>query len=170
MANEISIAEKQTIALLYAQGESNREIARLLGLDRGTVNRQVRLLKAQNRPEAPPGKTAENSAISRELVSANSSLSGHLTPGLEAVAPCGTKQPGVTTSLCTEFHEIIVSLLEQGLEAQRIWQDLVTDHGFTGKYCSVKRYVAKLRARRPLPFRRLYLRPPVETGGKRQFG
>ena len=31
----------------------------------------------------------------------------------------------------------------------------MTDHGFTGKYWSVKRYVAKLRARRPLPFRRL---------------
>ena len=32
-----------------------------------------------------------------------------------------------------------------------IWQDLVDDHGFTGRYASVKRFVAEAarRARRP---------------------
>ncbi|MCY2966771.1 MAG: helix-turn-helix domain-containing protein, partial [Planctomycetota bacterium] len=58
MANEINMAQKHSIATLHARGVSNREIARLLGIDRGTVNRQVSLLKSQNRPEAPTGKTA----------------------------------------------------------------------------------------------------------------
>ena len=59
MANEINMSQKQSIATLHARGVSNRRISQLLGLDRGTVNRQVSLLKSQNRPEAPTGKTAE---------------------------------------------------------------------------------------------------------------
>ena len=37
---------------------SNWQIAALLDLHRDTVNRHVRLLKIQNRPEAPPGDFA----------------------------------------------------------------------------------------------------------------
>ncbi|MFM8289625.1 MAG: helix-turn-helix domain-containing protein [Planctomycetaceae bacterium] len=55
MANQISMSQKQSIAALHAQGVSNRQIAALLNLHRDTVNRHVRLLKAENRPEAPPG-------------------------------------------------------------------------------------------------------------------
>ncbi|MEQ8788422.1 MAG: IS21 family transposase [Pirellulaceae bacterium] len=47
-------------------------------------------------------------------------------------------------SLCRPFQELIVAKLEQGLSAQRIYQDLVEDHEFPGKYPSVRRYVASL--------------------------
>ena len=42
------------------------------------------------------------------------------------------------------FHELILVKLEQGLDAARIYQDLTNDHGFSSKYHSVRRYVAKL--------------------------
>ncbi|RPI81906.1 MAG: IS21 family transposase, partial [Planctomycetaceae bacterium] len=116
-----------------------------------------------SQPEAPLGKTAENFTISGESASAGDPPSRKLSCVVSGVTPCGTKQPGVTTSLCTEFHELIVAMLERGLEAQRIWQDLVNDHGFSGKYWSVKRYVAKLRGCRPLPFRRLETAAGVEA-------
>jgi DNA-binding NarL/FixJ family response regulator len=37
MANEISMPQKQTIAVLHAQGLSNRTIGKLLALHRETV-------------------------------------------------------------------------------------------------------------------------------------
>jgi hypothetical protein len=48
-------------------------------------------------------------------------------------------------STCEAYREPI----EQGLVLERnskaIWQDLVSDHGFTGSYQAVKRFVRKLR-------------------------
>ena len=39
--------------------------------------------------------------------------------------------------------------VQVGLSAQRIYQDLVEENGFTDSYQSVKRFVRKLRATRP---------------------
>jgi hypothetical protein len=86
---------------------------------------------------------------------------GEVIPGLQL--PATIQRPGITTSLCTEHHEFIKAGLERGLEAQRIWQDLVSERGFRGQYWSVKRYVARLRARQPLPFRRLETAAGVEA-------
>ena len=47
----------------------------------------------------------------------------------------------------------ILAKLDQGLSAQRIYQDLVADHGFTGSYYSVKRFVRRLEQTHALPFR-----------------
>ena len=44
--------------------------------------------------------------------------------------------------------------MEQGLSAQRVYQDLVGE-GFGHEYHSVRRFVAKLRRTSPLPFRRM---------------
>jgi transposase len=53
--------------------------------------------------------------------------------------------------------------LEQGLSAQRIWQDLRADHGFDGGYDSVKRFVRRLKTTTPLPFRRMECAPGEEA-------
>jgi transposase len=53
--------------------------------------------------------------------------------------------------------------LEAGLTAQRIYQDLVTDHGFPGKYHSVRRFVRRLTHSQPLPFRRMECAPGAEA-------
>ncbi|NIO76199.1 MAG: IS21 family transposase, partial [Armatimonadetes bacterium] len=66
-------------------------------------------------------------------------------------------------SQCTPLADIIKAKLEQGLSAQRIWQDLSADHGFTGSYSSVKRYVSRLGATTPLPFRRMECAPGHEA-------
>jgi transposase len=58
---------------------------------------------------------------------------------------------------------VIEAKVVQGLTAQRIYQDLVTEHGFDAKYPSVRRFVGKLRAGRPLPFRRMECEPGAEA-------
>ena len=74
------------------------------------------------------------------------------------------------------YREVILAKLDQGLCAQRIWQDLVSDHGFGSAYDSVKRFVRKLGAAQPLPFRRMECQPGAEcqvdfgTGAAIQVG
>jgi transposase len=66
-------------------------------------------------------------------------------------------------SQCEAYCEVIQAKLDQRLSAQRIWQDLVAEEGFTGKYDSVKRFVRRLIQRRPLPFRRMEVLPGEEA-------
>ena len=48
-------------------------------------------------------------------------------------------------SACTAFREAIELGLSQGRNAMAIWQDLVSQSGFTSSYQSVQRFVRKLR-------------------------
>jgi transposase len=74
--------------------------------------------------------------------------------------PAGSSGP---QSLCEPYREAILAMVQQGLTAQRIYQDLVRDHGFGHAYDSVKRYVRKLRAAAPLAFRRMECEPGTEA-------
>jgi transposase len=58
-------------------------------------------------------------------------------------------------SECAPYRSIIAAKLDLDLSAQRIFQDLVGDHGFTGSYDSVKRFVRRLGNKRTLPMRRI---------------
>jgi len=83
-----------------------------------------------------------------------------VTAGSEAEDPA--KPAKVTTgsrSLCEAHRGVIEAAVVQGLSAQRIYQDLVADYGYTGGYESVKRFVRALAAVTPLPFRRIETAP-----------
>ena len=58
MANRLTMAEIDRILTLHTTDHSNREIADLLGVDRGTVGKYVARAKAQNQPNAPTGTEA----------------------------------------------------------------------------------------------------------------
>jgi transposase len=74
--------------------------------------------------------------------------------------PAGSTGP---PSRCEPFRPIIQEALERGLSAQRIWQDLRSEHGFAGGYDSVKRFVRRLGHRQALPFRRMEPEPGAEA-------
>ncbi len=74
-----------------------------------------------------------------------------------AKAPIGSR------SQCKRFREPIIGKLNQGLSAQRIFQDLVQEYGFSGKYRSVRRFVGHLRKTTPLSFRRVEVAPGEEA-------
>jgi hypothetical protein len=54
----------------------------------------------------------------------------------------------LSASACAPYHALIETALTSGRKAMAIWQDLVDDHGFTGPYASVRRFVGKLRGAR----------------------
>jgi len=136
--NQLQVSLQATILIFHARGWSNRRIARELQIDRGTVAGYVRAAKP---------------AIS--------------TPGSEAVEEA---KPAISTagsvagrgSLCREFESVITAAITAGLSAQRIHQDLVSEHGFTGSYESVKRCVRRLAQRLELPVRRMECPPGEE--------
>ena len=77
-----------------------------------------------------------------------------------AVSPTAAKQG--RSSKCRPYEAVILEKLDLGLSAQRIFQDLVSEHGFVGAYESVKRFVRKLGCNHPLPFRRMECGPGEE--------
>jgi hypothetical protein len=74
--------------------------------------------------------------------------------------PAGSK-PG-RNSQCVAFGFCYKQGLLAGLSAQRIYQDLVAGHGFTGAYDAVKRFVRRLAAQTEPPFRRMECAPGHE--------
>lgn len=135
MANLLSMAQVNSIHSLHHSGHSNRQIAQLLGIDRATVGKYVQEL--QNQPNAPPGDSA-----------------------FQASGPAHRTGPA---SGCQAFREIILVKLDAGLSAKRIHQDLVREHGYSGSYYSVRRFVARLESKTPLPFRRIETAPGEEA-------
>jgi hypothetical protein len=77
------------------------------------------------------------------------------------VSRCARSKAG-RTSQCAPLSAVIEQALLAGLSAQRIYQDLVTDHQFTGGYDAVKRFVRSLQTATELPFRRMECAPGQE--------
>ena len=65
----------------------------------------------------------------------------HLGGAISLEKECGR-------SACEPYRQVILEKLEQGLSAQRIYQDLLGD-GFDHEYHSVRRFVARLQGRVP---------------------
>jgi transposase len=100
--------------------------------------------------------------IARELGVSRDSVAKYLRENSKpAKAPTGSGALG--RSRCEPFRESILAKLDQGLSAQRIYQDLVDEHCFDAQYHSVRRYVAKLNKTQPLPFRRMEVAPGEEA-------
>jgi len=149
VANQLKVAKVLSIQTLHAQGWSQRRIARELGIHRETV--AAHLKSAQESPQT--STDVEDSKPAKA------------PPGSEPDADDSKPAKALTESrsTCSAFRELIEAKLEQGLTAQRIFQDLVAEHSFASKYHSVRRYVAKLRQSTPLPFRRIEVPPGEEA-------
>ncbi len=152
MANHLKMAKAQAIQALREQDWSLRRIARTLRISRVTVKRHVELGGraapsgiGESRPNPPPGSAAQTGP------NPPAGSEGQSRPN----PPAGSSGPA---SRCDPFRDAIIAALEQGLSAQRIWQDL-RDAGLTAGYDSVKRYVRRLGQAVPLPCRRMESAP-----------
>ncbi len=74
-------------------------------------------------------------------------------PESQPVKP--TQTPDPSRSQYTKYRDPILSKIEQGLTAQRLYQDLISDYGFMAKYHSVRSYVGALLESKELPVRRM---------------
>lgn len=70
---------------------------------------------------------------------------------------------GSDSSLCEPWTEQIKAAYQSGLSIERIYQDLVCEHGFSGSYDSVWRFVKRFAPEAGvLPFRRMECAPGEE--------
>ena len=170
MSNILEVPQQQAIQVLIAKGWSVRHIARTLGINRRTVKRYA---------DAAPKCTTQvitGSASPGVPKCTTEVIAGSVPPDKPK---CTTEVITGSRSLCGAFQEVIAPMLELGLSAQRIYQDLVAGHGFSGSYPSVSRYVARLKASEPERVWRIECQPGeelqvdfglgaplVESGGK----
>jgi transposase len=168
MANRLKMAVTETIQTLRRRGWSARRIARELGVDRETVSRHLQASPFDsNAAIAPSG-----SAVAADGSNAANAPSGSGDPiplelpsvSAESVAPTpGPPSRVGRPSDCVPYRAVIVAAWERDLSAQRIYQDLVTEHGFAGSYFSVRRFVRGLGLRTELPVRRMECEPGDEA-------
>jgi transposase len=148
MANQLKVADVLAIRALVERGWSYRRIARELGVHRETVARY-----ASKPAKAPTGADPPGAVENADSAGSKPATSAHRVPGGEAP----------TRSDCEPHRELILSLLGEGLSAQRIWQDLGTEHGIELSYYSVRRFARRLGQASPLPFRRIERAPGEEA-------
>jgi IS30 family transposase len=147
MANRLAMDKTQGIMQLFAAGMRERQIARTLDIDRKSVDRELRLQGAKG-AKSPTGCETSNSAT--------------VDASTINKAEASTSDRNASRSQYQAFHDLITQKLEMGLDAQRVYQDLVRDHGFSGSYYSVRRYVRRLGNRLVDRVRRIEL-PPAEV-------
>jgi transposase len=176
MSNLLKAAMLDTIWSLHQRGWSKRRIARELGIDRGSVARHLRRVQAGAKPAIAPSGSAPTGDNSKAAIApsgsaatldgpkaaiAPSGSTGPPGPGSEAVAE--VSQRAGRPSDCEPWRQAIQDKIDLSLTAQRIYQDLVGEHGFAGSYYSVRRFVRQLEAKQELPFRRLECGPGEEV-------
>jgi transposase len=154
--NQLDVSLQQTIATLAAKEWSARKIARELGLDRETVRRYLRLQR-ESKPAIPPTGSSEVGESKPAILPTGFSEETDSKP---AIVPAGSKAG--RTSQCAGLAEVIKQGLAQYHSAQRIYQDLVVEHQFSGGYDAVKRFVRRLSQRSQVPFRRMECPPGQE--------
>ena len=148
MANQLKMADVQAIMALHRLGWSDRRIARELGVDRGTVGQYVKSAEAaggsdESACDAGPIVSLEASGAMPEPEGASIEPVGAENVGRvskPASAPPGFSRPGSVgdgvdrrhLSAAWPWREVIAAKLEQGLDAQRIYQDLCdpTTHAY----------------------------------------
>ena len=143
MAHILKMHQQTAVQSLYARGWSLRRISRELGIHRDTVSRYASPIDSKCTTEviagSGPPDGAKCTTPATEVITGSSvaDLPKCTTPGAEVIT--GSR------SLCVVHKDIIGLMVEQGLSAQRVYQDLVAGHGFEGSYQSVSRFVAKLK-------------------------
>lgn len=154
MANVLKVNEQSSIQQLAAQGWSRRRIARTLKLDRKTVRRYLNAA-AKSPTISTPGSTG-----------VHSKSPGISTPGVsvgEQIVEEALQAQAGRPSLCQPHRQRIELKLDAGLNAQRIYQDLREEVGFSGSYQSVKRFVKGLRSDQPQRVWRIEVAPAEEV-------
>jgi transposase len=136
MSNVLKVSLQTTIYSLAERGWSQRRIASELGINRETVSRYLRLVKASDSAAGVEDRADRKPAIS---------ITGKAVGAGPKPAISTTGFGAGRRSRCEALVEVILAKLEEGLSARRIHQDLVEQNGFSDSYQSVQRFVRKLK-------------------------
>jgi len=125
LPNYLKMLKRQQVLALLELGWTYRRIEAETGVRRETVSRYDRLRRS-NPAKVFPGSAAPEAS---EMAPSGSEGSNpaKVTAGSAPNAARVTAGSLPPRSLAAPYHDTILEKLEQGLTAQRIWQDLVED-------------------------------------------
>jgi len=153
MSNVLADEKREQVVALGRLGWPLRRIQAATGVRRETASAYLKAAgiavraPRMRRPPKPASQVSTDSGAGAEGVTTS-------LPGSPGRAPCA--------SACEPYREWIELALGRGRNAMAIWQVLVDDHGFAGRYASVKRFVGRLRAARPEQARAVIVTAPGE--------
>ena len=155
MSNVLNGEKQQQVIALGRLGWSLRRIERRTGVRRETVGAYLKAAGIAVRGRGRWGSKAASTS-GTEPPSGSSAPK----PANEVTTDSGGQTPenpqphpsnaSTSASACQPYRETIELGLNRGRNATAIWQDLVDDHGFAGRYASVRRFVRGLRAQAPV--------------------
>jgi transposase len=150
MSNALDDNERQQICALGRLGWPLLKIERATGIRRETISGYLKAagipVRGRGRPSEGKSKPAITERVSTD-VPANPAISPSVVSTDSAPARASS------ASACEPYRALIADALALGRNAVVIYQDLVDGHGFTAKYASVRRFVAKLRGAMPVEAR-----------------
>jgi transposase len=188
VSNVLSEEKRHQVIALGRLGWPLRRIEKETGVRRETVGAYLKAADIAVRPPGgwgrrPPAKPANEASPDSPPISkpanevspdsgAGSSPEMPLFGPLEDSKPANEVSPDFhavpvpgrspTASACEPYFDFIELSLSKGRNAKAIYQDLVDDHGFTGRYQSVKRFVRQLRGRPGRQACAVIITPPGE--------
>src|SRR5271168_2479398 len=154
--NELKVNLQHSILTLAGNGWSNRRIARELDINRETVGKYLLLARPKPAISTPGSEPDPNSNPAIPI--SGSGPPADPKPAISTAGSAAGRQ-----SLCLPLSPQIETAVAVGLSAQRIYQDLVCDNGFTGSYDAVKRFVRQWHQTQPVPFVRMEEEPGAEA-------
>jgi transposase len=145
VSNVLNEDQKQQVIALGKLGWSLRRIEHATGVRRETVSAYLKAAEIALR--SPRGRSIPDANAIAPAAKPASELKVSPDVGATSEAEAAVPQPSrsPSASACEVHRELIELWLSRGRNAKAIWQDLVDDHGFTGRYQSVKRFVRQLR-------------------------
>jgi len=142
MGNQLRMEKLQQIEVFLRLGWSNRQIHSVTGIDWDTISKYRR--QFQNPPKVSTEGGSDQGQNPPEVPTDPEGVLDQNPPEVPAdLLP----PPSTNSAVVRPFVEQIRTAFLQRLSAQRIYQDLVEQHGYRGSYDAVKRYVRKLRRR-----------------------
>jgi transposase len=165
VSNVLSDEKRQQVIALGRLGWPLRRIETETGVRRETASGYLKAAGIAIRPSGAWGRRSP----AKPANGVSPDLADPAKPANEVSPDSGTaaasdRRSGV--SRCEPYLEFIDASLAKGRNAKAIWQDLVDDHGFSGRYASVKRFVRKLRGGSSTQARAVIVTPPGEDYGK----
>lgn len=138
----LDVKQIRDIVYRLRQGQSERQIARDVGMSRVTIHKYYMIALREGYMD-----NEEDLPTDRELVA-------KLGP---AIAP-----PWMESTVAP-YGEVVDKLLSDGVEMVALHARLREDHGYRGSYSSVRRFVAKLRPPKIEATVRVHTRPGEEA-------
>lgn len=167
MSNVLNEEKQQEVLVLGRLGWSLRRIEQRTGVRRETVSAYLKaagiLVRGRGRwgrqtASSPSREPTTDTTGAKPAIEVTTEPGGQIPQAAE-ISPADLP---ASASACEPYRETIEVGLARGRNAMGIWQDLVDQHGYSGGYQTVKRFVRKLRGAHSPQAVGIILTPPGE--------